>query len=72
VGDGPDDRPVANAVSDTVVAADPAVFLYLGDIYEQGTFAEERNHYGASSLDGTSGTLWGRLADRTQPTLGNH
>jgi hypothetical protein len=72
VGDGPDDRAPSNAVADSIVAADPALFLFLGDVYEQGTFSEYLNHYGSSALDGTAGTLWGRLSSRTQPTLGNH
>jgi hypothetical protein len=72
VGDGPSDEPVPNALAASIVAADPAQFLYLGDVYEKGTFTENLNHYGVSSLDGTAGTLWGVLADRTQPTLGNH
>lgn len=73
VGDGPDDRPTANAVAASIGVADPPLFLFLGDIYEKGTFTENLNMYGVSSLDvPTGGTLWGKLADKTQPTLGNH
>ena len=71
-GDGPDDGPAANGVAASIVAADPALFLFLGDVYEDGTFVENRNMYGASSMDGGAGSLWGRLATRTQPTIGNH
>jgi hypothetical protein len=73
VGDGPDDRSTGNAVAASIVAADPPLFLFLGGIYERGTFTENRNMYGVSSLDAPGGgTLWGKLADKTQPTLGNH
>ncbi|MBI3649225.1 MAG: hypothetical protein HY240_10830 [Actinobacteria bacterium] len=72
VGDGPSDEAKSNSVADSLVAESPALFLFLGDIYETGTFTENRNHYGASALDGTPGTLWGRLAAETQPAVGNH
>ncbi len=74
VGDGPSDETSSNAVADSLVAANPPLplFLFLGDIYETGTFTENRNHYGVSSLDSASPTLWGRLASVTQPTVGNH
>ena len=71
-GDGPDDGAAANGVAASIVAADPALFLFLGDVYEEGTFVENRNMYGASSMDGGPGTLWGTLANKTQPTIGNH
>ena len=72
VGDGPDDRPVANKVAATIAASDPPLFLFLGDIYEDGTHPELLNNYGVSALDSASPTLWGSFADVTQPTLGNH
>ncbi len=71
-GDGPDASTAATSVSNSIVAANPALFLFLGDVYEEGTFVENRTKYGASTLDGGSGTLWGRLATKTQPTIGNH
>ncbi len=72
VGDGPDDTPQTNAVAASIVAANPALFLFLGDVYEEGTFTENLNMYGASSMDGGPGSLWGALATRTQPAIGNH
>lgn len=72
VGDGAADEPDPNATAASIAAAGPALFLYLGDVYELGTFTENLNHYGASALDGTPGTLWGVLARITQPTVGNH
>lgn len=71
VGDGAADENTSNSVAKSVVTANPALFLYLGDIYEAGTYTENRSHYGQSALDGT-GTLWGSLAGITQPTVGNH
>jgi hypothetical protein len=73
VGDGPSDETASNAVADRIAAIDPPLFLFLGDVYETGSFTEFRDHYGASALDSPgAGTLWGRTADVTQPTLGNH
>ena len=72
-GDGPDDQPISNGVAIAIAAADPPLFLFLGDIYEKGTFTENLNHYGVSSMDvPAGGTLWGATADVTQPALGNH
>lgn len=73
VGDGPSNNNTANAVANRIAAVDPPLFLFLGDIYDTGTFTENRNHYGISAMDAPgSGTLWGATADITQPTLGNH
>jgi hypothetical protein len=72
VGDGPSDEPTANAVAQSIVTAAPDLFLFLGDIYENGTFTENLNHYGENSMDGGAGTLWGQVGTITQPTLGNH
>jgi len=73
VGDGASNENAANSVATSVAGADPALFLYLGDVYEQATFTEFRNHYGVSSMDlAGAGTLWGSIADITQPTFGNH
>ena len=75
VGDGPSNEVTSNAVASRIAAVDPSppLFLFLGDVYETGTFTEFRNHYGASELDAPgAGTLWGASADITQPTLGNH
>lgn len=72
-GDGPSNEPVSNALANRIAAVDPPLFLFLGDIYETGTFAENLNHYGVSNIDHPGqGTLWGAVADTTQPTLGNH
>jgi Calcineurin-like phosphoesterase len=72
VGDGPDGGSDANAVAQSIALSDPDLFLFLGDIYENGTFVENLNHYGQNSMDGGPGTLWGQMGTFTQPTLGNH
>ena len=72
VGDGPDGGSDANAVAQSIALTDPDLFLFLGDIYENGTFVENLNHYGQNSMDGGPGTLWGQMGTFTQPTLGNH
>jgi hypothetical protein len=73
VGDGPSNEVTSNAVGNRIAAVDPPMFLFLGDVYETGTFTENLNHYGVSNIDHPAqGTLWGATADTTQPTLGNH
>jgi len=73
VGDGPSNEVTSNAVADRIAQVDPPLFLFLGDVYETGTFTEFLNHYGVSALDAPgAGTLWGATADITQPTVGNH
>jgi Calcineurin-like phosphoesterase len=73
VGDGPSDETTSNAVAQSIATANPALFLFLGDIYERATFTENLNHYGKSALDNPStASLWGVLARITQPTVGNH
>ena len=73
VGDGASNEKISNGMAASIAATNPAVFLYLGDVYEEGTFTEFRNHYGVSSIDVPGGgTLWGTMANITQPTFGNH
>jgi hypothetical protein len=73
VGDGASNEKKSNAVAASIVSAHPDLFFYLGDVYEDGTLTEYRNHYGVSSMDVPgAGTLWGKLASITQPTMGNH
>jgi Calcineurin-like phosphoesterase len=79
VGDGANNEDHGQNVADSVVAADPDLFLYLGDVYEEGTYAEMWNHYGWNPMDGPCpyplaqcGNSWGKLTSITQPTIGNH
>jgi Calcineurin-like phosphoesterase len=63
VGDGPDGGPGAAAVSELIAAWDPDLFLFLGDVYEDGRPDEFANWYTHA---------FGPLRDRTLPTPGNH
>jgi hypothetical protein len=72
VGDGASNELASNANAAAIAATDPALFLYLGDIYETGTFTENLNHYGENAMDGVPGSLWGALATVTQPAMGDH
>jgi hypothetical protein len=72
VGDGAYGTMLPQTVVASIAAANPAVFIYLGDVYETGTYTELYSHYGALALDGATGSQWGTLAAITQPTVGNH
>jgi hypothetical protein len=71
VGDGASGETKSASVVAGLQAAHPNLFLYLGDVYETGTYTENLNHYGAPNLGG-AGNQWGQLWSITQPTLGNH
>lgn len=58
-GDGADGQPAGNQVASAILAQDPPLFVYLGDVYTQGSYAEMLNHYGGNSLDGAPGSRWG-------------
>jgi len=64
-GDGADGRTASRRVGDLILNWSPDLFLYLGDIYERGSWAEFRNWYGTK-------TYFGRLRSITNPTIGNH
>ena len=63
LGDGADGSPEALALARYVRAARPQRFLYLGDVYERG---------GAAAFARRYDPLYGRLAARTDPAIGNH
>jgi hypothetical protein len=63
VGDGADGGADASAVAAIIAASDPDRFLYLGDVYENGTAAE---------FEGNYRTVYGELEPITTPTIGNH
>ena len=66
VGDGAGGETNAVNVTNALVGWDPDLFLYLGDVYEEGTLTEFKNWYGGPSA------FYGRLRDVTTPTIGNH
>jgi hypothetical protein len=63
VGDGADGQPATRKVGRLVRRGRPDRFLYLGDVYEEGTKEEFRDNYDP---------VFGRLARITAPTPGNH
>jgi dipeptidyl aminopeptidase/acylaminoacyl peptidase len=65
-GDAASGEPLADAVSDMINGWNPNLFLYLGDVYEDGTYTEFINWYG----DGSN--RWSRFKNVTNPTIGNH
>lgn len=67
-GDGASGEATAKSVTDMIVAANPNLFLYLGDVYEKGTPTEFYNWYGTSETN----TYYGRFRSITNPAIGNH
>jgi Big-like domain-containing protein/hemolysin type calcium-binding protein/calcineurin-like phosphoesterase family protein len=65
VGEGADGGADAAEVSNLAVALNPNLFLYLGNVYDEGTPTEFLNWYGSPTL------LWGRLRAITNPAPGN-
>ena len=63
VGDAADGEVASTELAEFIVRQSPDRFLYLGDVYERGTRAEFRRNYEP---------MFGALADRTDPTIGNH
>jgi Bacterial Ig domain/Calcineurin-like phosphoesterase len=65
-GDGASGEPNANAVTDLIASMDPNLFLYLGDVYNDGTATEFHNWYGTGS------NYYSQFRSITNPTIGNH
>jgi calcineurin-like phosphoesterase family protein len=63
VGDGADSGTQDDAVAAMIEPRNPDAFLYLGDVYENGTAGEYAHFYE---------TGFGRLKSVTYPTPGNH
>jgi hypothetical protein len=63
VGDGADGSAHAKRLARLILRDEPDRFLYLGDVYETGTAEEFRRNYAG---------VYGRLAEITAPTPGNH
>ena len=66
VGDGASGEANAKLVSQMIDSWNPNLFLYLGDVYEKGTYTEFYNWYGTSTVD------YGLFRDVTNPAIGNH
>jgi hypothetical protein len=54
------------AVTDMIASWNPAMFLYLGDVYEDGTYTEFYNWYGNGA------NYFSLFRPITNPTVGNH
>jgi hypothetical protein len=67
VGDGAGGEAGETAVTNMIASWNPNLFLYLGDVYEQGSPAEFLNWYGPSG-----GAFYGQFDPITDPTVGNH
>jgi chitodextrinase len=65
-GDGADGANAATNVTNMIASINPNLFLYLGDVYEDGTVAEYYNWYG------TGTTNYSQFNAITNPTIGNH
>jgi hypothetical protein len=63
VGDGANGSETAKAVAIRIASDRPDRFLYLGDVYEHGTWSEFQRNYG---------TVYGPLNRITRPTIGDH
>ena len=63
VGDGADGQPSTHRVGRLVARGKPDRFLYLGDVYEEGTKDEYKENYDP---------VFGRIKRVTAPTPGNH
>lgn len=63
VGDGADGAPEPVRLARYIASQKPDRFFYLGDVYERGTAAEFSSYYDA---------MYGALASRTDPVIGNH
>ena len=66
VGDGAGGEATSAQVTDLIQSWNPAVMLYLGDVYEKGTPTEFLNWYGRANES------YGQFRDITNPTIGDH
>ena len=65
-GDGAGGMVNAGQVAALIDSWNPNLFLYLGDVYEDGTYTEFYNWYG------TSNTFFAQFNSIADPTVGNH
>lgn len=66
VGDGASGESNVTSVVNEIAGWNPNLMLYLGDVYEKGSFSEFSNYYDANA------TLYGRFRSITDPAVGNH
>jgi len=63
LGDGADNGSASVALANYVKAQNPNRFFYLGDVYETGTASEFSSKYEP---------MYGSMASKTDPVIGNH
>jgi Big-like domain-containing protein/fibronectin type III domain protein/calcineurin-like phosphoesterase family protein len=68
VGDGASGETAEGNVANLIASWNPNLFLYLGDVYENGRPMEFSNWYGSPGTPGT----YGRFYSITDPAVGNH
>jgi Calcineurin-like phosphoesterase/Bacterial Ig domain len=66
VGDGAGGQSTSEPVVDLIASWNPNLFLYLGDVYQSGTFTEFVNWYGNETR------LFGQFRNITNPIVGDH
>lgn len=67
-GDGASGETAEGNVANLISSWSPDLFLYLGDVYENGRSMEFDNWYGKPGAAGT----YGQFYSITDPTIGNH
>jgi hypothetical protein len=65
-GDGASGEVNAANVTNLIASVNPNLFLYLGDVYEEGSIAEFYNWYG------NNGSFFDQFRSITDPTIGHH
>jgi hypothetical protein len=65
-GDGASGEPNADAVANMIAGWNPNMFVYLGDVYDDGTFTEFYNWYGSGA------DRYSQFRAVTNPVVGNH
>jgi fibronectin type 3 domain-containing protein len=71
-GDGAGGETSENNTTDLIGSWNPNLFLYLGDVYENGTSTEFYNWYRSSGGALPTNGYYGRFNSITDPTIGNH
>ena len=64
-GDAASGEASADNVTDLIQSLNPNLFLYLGDVYNKGTYTEFLNWYGTDNR-------FGQFRSITNPVVGNH
>ncbi len=68
VGDGGSGQSSETSVVNLISSWNPNLFLYLGDVYENGRSMEFDNNYGKAGVPGE----YGQFYSISDPTIGNH